>query len=135
MKFEKKMSLGGQYAKKGEDIKNGDTIIIKDGGTVTQGQFGEQNVFKIETRNGEKNLSINQTSINSLIDKWGEESESWVEKKVKVHAIKQNVAGKFINVYYIAPEGYEMGENGFELEGNQSVREEDIPIVNVDEII
>jgi hypothetical protein len=76
-------------------------------------------------------MSFNQTSINALIDEWGTESQNWVDKKVLIHAIKQNVAGKFIDVYYIAPDGYVMGENGFEKEGSQPdlTADDEIPVI------
>ena len=134
MKFTKRESLAGTYAKKGKDINNGDTITIMSEGKVVEGQFGAQNVFEIKTATGEFIMSFNQTSINSLVDKWGEESTNWKGKQVKIHAIKQNVAGKFINVYYVAPEGYEMGENGFELAGSQPTPTDDIPVVNVEDV-
>lgn len=133
MQFKKKQSVAGNYAKKGQDIKDGDTITINNQGAVVQGQYGDQNVFEIKTSQGDFILSINQTSINSLVDEWGEESSAWVGKKVKVHAIKQNVAGKFINVYYVAPEGYEMGENGFEKSGSQPSNKEELPTIDLGE--
>ena len=36
----KKISVQGNYAKKGEDIKDGDIITILDGGTIVQGTYG-----------------------------------------------------------------------------------------------
>lgn len=118
MKYQKKVSLGGEFVRKGEDIKDGDTVKLLDEGTPFEGQYGTQNVFKIDTRNGEKVMSLNQTSINSLVDHFGEDASNWVGKEVVVHAVKQNVAGKFIMVYYVAPEGYVLGENGFEQDGS-----------------
>lgn len=115
MKFQKKVSLGAPFAKKGTDIKEGDIITLTSDGKIVEGQFGPQNIFEIKNVDGaEFVLSINQTSMNALIDVFGEESANWVGKRVKVHVAKQNVAGKFIPVYYVAPEGYELGENGFE---------------------
>ena len=133
MKYQKRETVGGKFAKKGLDIKDGDVITIQSGGKQVEGQFGTQNIFEILTPNGEFVMSVNQTSINSMVDEWGEESENWIGKKVKIHAIKQAVAGKFISVYYVAPQGYEMGENGFERVGNQKSPKEDLPTINADE--
>jgi hypothetical protein len=133
MKFSKKESVAGTFVKKGQDIKDGDIITINNSGKIVDGQFGSQNVFSIKTKAGEFLMSFNQTSINSLVDEWGEESENWIGKNVKVHSIKQNVAGKFINVYYVAPDGYEMGEDGFEKEGNQKSQSEEVPTINLDD--
>ncbi len=119
MEFTKKDAPNGTFAKKGTDIKNGDTITIADQGKVIDGKFGEQNVFKIKTTTGEFLMSFNQTSLNSLINEFGTESSSWVGKSVKVIAVNQNVAGKFMQVYYVAPEGYVLGEAGFVKEGVQ----------------
>jgi len=132
MKFNKKESVSGTYAKKGQDINDGDFITINSAGKIVEGQFGSQNVFEIKTAKGEFLMSFNQTSINSLVDAFGEESENWIGKKVAVHSIKQNVAGKFINVYYVAPEGYEMGENGFEKIIKGTTAEEEVPIIGED---
>jgi len=122
MKLQKKETMGMPFAKKGTDVKEGDIITIGSEGKIVETQFGSQNIFEIKTANGvELVLGINQTSINALVDAFGEETANWVGKKVKVHSFKQNVAGKFIQVYYVAPEGYEMGENGFEKSGSVGV--------------
>ncbi len=122
MKFQKKENMGVPFAKKGVDIQEGDIITLNSEGKIVEGQFGAQNIFEIKNVDGvELALSINQTSINALVDAFGEDSANWVGKKVRVHSIRQNVAGKFIPVYYVAPEGYEMGENGFEKSGSTGV--------------
>ena len=115
MIFKKKVSIGSPFAKKGTDIKEGDVITLCSEGKIIDGQFGPQSIFEIKNVDGaDLVLAINQTSINALVEAFGDESVSWVGKRIKVHVIRQNVAGKFIPVYYVAPEGYEMGESGFE---------------------
>lgn len=127
MIFQKKVSLGAPFAKKGTDIKEGDIITLTSEGKVVEGQFGPQNIFEIKNVDGiEFVLPINQTSVNALIDAFGGDSETWIGKKVKVHTIRQNVAGKFLQVYYFVPEGYEMGENGFEKAGSVGVNNDQI---------
>lgn len=136
MEFSKKESAVGEWAKKGrgQDIENGGTIKLTDGGRVIQGQFGDQNVFSVETKNGVKNISLNQTSINAIVSEYGTESKGWIGKTLHVHAIKQNVQGKFTDVYYFVPQGYEMGEYGFEKEGAQKGYD-DIPTIQQDDDI
>ena len=113
MKYTKKVSVGA-FAKKNVDIKNGDLVTIANEGKQIEGLYGVQNVFLIKLTNGEeKNISVNQTSMNSLIDSFGEDSIKWVGQKVKVWIIKQNVSGKFLDVLYIADPKAELGENGF----------------------
>jgi len=120
MKFTKKESVVGEWAKKGVDLLNGDVIKLNDAGREVDGQFGTQNVFSAQTRGGNKNISLNQTSINALVSEFGEESEKWIGKEIIIHVIKQNVQGKFTDVYYFVPSGYAMEEYGFEKVGQQA---------------
>ena len=113
MKIIKKVSVRGEWAKKGEDIKNGDVVKITSDIEIITGEYGEQHTCKVETRNGEKNVRLNQTSLNALVDSFGEETKEWVGKEVKITTAKQNVSGKFLDVYYFADPSYELGENGF----------------------
>lgn len=115
MKYTKKVTVG-EWAKKGEDIKNGDIVTIANEGKQVEGTYGTQNVFLVKLVKGdEKNISVNQTSMNSLIDSFGDDSIGWVGKKVKVWIIKQMVAGKFQDVLYVSDPKAELGENGFEM--------------------
>jgi len=111
--YEKKVTVG-QFLKKGVDIKDGELVEIANEGKEVEGQFGMQDVFLIKTASGkEGNISINQTSINGFVDAFGKEATNWIGKKVKVVKIKQNVSGKFIDVYYFAHPEAELTENGF----------------------
>ena len=94
MKLAKKVSVGGDFAEKGVDINTGDIVKINNAGDITIGEYGEQKIFKIETKNGEKNASFNQKSINILIDAFGDETENWVGKEVKVLLNKTVIGGK-----------------------------------------
>ena len=104
----------GQFLKKGTDIKDGDLIEIANEGVETQGEYGTQNIFLIKLADGrEGNVSFNQTTINGLIDAFGEKAVNWIGKRVKATKIKQNVAGKFLDVWYFAHPDAELTENGF----------------------
>lgn len=95
----------GEYAKKGTDIMPGDEVTIADEGEWTDGQYGKQFVIKIHTRNGDKNVNLNQTSINILHDEFGKDSAGWVGKHVIIRAKKDVVAGKKVEIYYfVTPE-------------------------------
>ena len=83
------------------DLKDGDTVTILDGGTEEEGKFGEQVNFIIQTRNGEKKLSFNQSTINVLIKEIGEESAEWIGKEVKVILQRKVIAGKKAIVPYL----------------------------------
>lgn len=112
----KETGTGGKpYARKEEyeyegttyaaDIQAGDTVKILDEGTVETGDYGEQTVFTIETRNGEKRANFNQKSINALIDSFGSDSKEWVGKDVKVLINKTVIGGKKrVVAYFVTPD-------------------------------
>jgi hypothetical protein len=112
MKMHKKVSVRGDFAKVGEDIRDGEVITINDAGTVISGEYGERTAFKIETRNGEKVLSFNQSSVNNLIEAYGEDSDQWIGKAAKAWIIKTMVSGKLRNVVYLAHPDWTMLDDG-----------------------
>ncbi len=112
MKIVKKRSVQGEYAKKGEDIVNGDIVKILSSGDVVTGQYGEQYVFKVSTRNGEKLVNFNQTTLNILHDEFGDESEEWINKEVIIRTKKDVVAGKKVEIYYFVTPNWDFDEWG-----------------------
>lgn len=136
MRYVKKVSVG-QFLKRGEDIKDGDVLIIANEGKQTEGEYGLQDIFLVKTKDGkEGNVNFNRTSLNGIIDAYGEDSVSWIGKSVKAIKVKQNVAGKFIDVWYFSHPEAELTENGFvmpfmgataaKVEDNE-IKVEDIP--------
>ena len=135
MKVQKRTSVSGEFARKGEDIKNGDIITINNEGEVVSGDYGDRNVFKVETKNGEKLLTFNQTSINYLIDAYGDETSKWVGKKIKVWIVKSSIAGKWKDVVYLSAPDWIEGKDGLQPpKGDIPVIEEDEEEVNVKDI-
>lgn len=122
MILNKVVKVSGAYARKEDyeyegvkykaDITNGDKVIIKDGGTEVTGQFGDQTVFVIETRNGDKNYPINQGSINILVDAFGEDTTNWIGKEVKVLTKKGVFAGKKGIASYLVTDEYSLDDFG-----------------------
>lgn len=122
MILEIKQSVGGAYARKKSyeyegkqyeaDLKDGDIIKILSSGETVTGEFGEQVVFKIKTRNGDKNFSMNQTSINNLVSVFGKDTTSFVGQDVKVWILKMMVSGKLQNVAYLSGINSTMDEDG-----------------------
>ena len=132
MKVQKVIRAQGEYAKKGEDIKDGDTVTILDAGQVVTGDFGDRMVFKVETKNGEKNLSFNQKSMNNLIEVFGDETSGWVDKKVRIWMVKAMVSGKFQQIVYLADSSWMMSDDGsFHA---PVVKDEEIPVINPEDI-
>jgi hypothetical protein len=130
--YKKKVSLKGDFVKKGIEIKDGDIITINDEGKAVEGNYGTQRIFQILLPDGEtvRDFNLNQTSINNMIDAFGEDSNKWIGKEVKVWAILSNVQGKMIKVYYVSSPNAELDEGGeFVL-----TEKEDIPTINEDDI-
>lgn len=113
MKATKKTSVGGEWAKKGVDFASGEIVTVLNSGAIVSGDYGDRHVFSIKTKNGPKNQTFNQTSMNAGIDAYGEETDNWKDKEFRITIVKQNVSGKFIDVVYLAHPDWELGENGF----------------------
>ena len=67
MKANKKTSLGGEWAKKGVDIKSGDVVTITNARTMVSGDYGDRPVFSVRTKNGEKNQTFNKPDLNERL--------------------------------------------------------------------
>ena len=78
------------------DIQNGDKVEIKNDGQLVPDKFGdgEKYEFLISTRNGDRLTNFNQSSVNVLVDAYGEETLNWVGKEVKVLTKKGVWGGK-----------------------------------------
>uniref|UniRef100_A0A6H1ZJF5 Uncharacterized protein n=1 Tax=viral metagenome TaxID=1070528 RepID=A0A6H1ZJF5_9ZZZZ len=135
-RYKKRVAVGN-FLKKGEDIKDGDIVEIANEGKQIEGKFGTQDVFLLKLKNGEEgNIPFNTTSINNLIEGFGEESSGWVGKEVKVMMIKQNVQGKIASVYYfLHPETVLDDNSGEFIIPSSSLKDrEEIPVIESDEV-
>lgn len=110
--FARKLPYEYEGVKYEADLKSGDIVKILDSGNVEMGKFGEQRNFVIKTRNGEKKLAFNQSTINVLIDELGDETESWVGKDVKVLIVKKMIAGEKAIIPYLIVDGWSLDEYG-----------------------
>lgn len=145
MLLKKKVSLGFPFAKKKPyeyegtqyeaDIKDGDLVTIMNSGAVVVGQYGEQHTFVIKTRNGDKALTFNQSTINNLVDAYSEDTEAWKGKDAKVWAIKAMVSGKMQTVVYLAEPSWTMDDEGRFMSPNKPIDPEyPTDEINADEI-
>lgn len=116
------------------DIQNGDEVAILDAGAIETGQFGDQHYFKIKTRNGDKKAPFNQSSINVLVPEFGEESEDWAGKKVKILTKKGVFAGKKGIACYFVTDGWYLDDFGdlVKDEVKNQTTKENAEIVSVD---
>lgn len=124
MIHDKKVSMGVGYVNKvpyeyegkkfDADIKDGDIIKILDEGQEVKrefkGKMSSSIVHKVETRNGSKAMNVNQTSINNLIDAFGNDSKEWIGKDVKAWIFKVLKDNKFEYHVYLASSKAEMVE-------------------------
>lgn len=119
--YKKRINLGA-FLKKGEDFKENDLLEILDEGTQNEGKYGTQDVFLVKTSDEkEGNVNLNSTSINALIDAFGEDSKNWIGKKVKVWAILSNISGKMQKAYYFThPDAILNDKGAFELPGKKN---------------
>jgi len=127
MQVKKRNTMQGDWARVKEDIFNGDIISILNEGKVVEGEYGDRNVFTIKTKNGEKSLSFNQTTMNYVIDAYGVETKDWIGKEVKVWMVKSNIKGKIIDVVYLTAPDWIETNDGFGPAGKQ---DEDIPVID-----
>ncbi len=131
MHIQKKTTISGEWAKKGEDVKDGDSIIVLDEGEIVTGDFGDSHVFKVKTDKGDKLLRFNQTSLNNMVDAFGTNSAQWVNKVVKVWMIKVMVGGKMQDVVFLSHPDAEMDDEGrFKLETSSDTTENSVTVDN-----
>lgn len=128
--YQKRVGVGS-FLKKGSDFKDGDLLEIANEGKDSEGEYGTQHLFLVKANGKEGNVSFNQTTINGLIDAYGADSLKWIGKQVKATKIKQNVAGKFVDVWYFSHPEAELTETGFVM---PNAPREDIPVVEEEEI-
>lgn len=139
MKYQKKISVGA-WLKPVDDFNEDDFVEIANEGKQVPSDFGTQNAFLIKTEDGkEGNVGFNQTTINNLVDGYGEDSINWIGKKVKVWRILQNVQGKMKKVnYFLHPDTVlDEATQSFIIpnkvvETKPPVKSEDIPVVEDD---
>lgn len=99
---------------KASDLQGGDTLTFIDAGEWKEVDFSKardgsdvKEVFQITVSVNEdmsfKTFTLNNTSGNSLSEKWGGMTEQWVNKKAKVTFIKMPVFGKMQDVLVLLP--------------------------------
>ena len=112
-KFTKSVGGGSWVDKK--VLRVGDIAkIVSEAQEQDNNQGGKQIVAKLRIKgdDGEaKNVAINTPTKNALIEAFGDESASWMNKLLTVHVEKTIIAGKRGIALYLVPEGYEVTED------------------------
>jgi len=131
MEYKKSTRIDGEWVKAAE-LESGIKGKLVSETKPIEGEYGTQDVSKIifagETE--PKNVRLNKTTLNGLIDAYGTDSNNWVDKSVTAHTEKALVAGKRVTILYLVPEGYELGEDGGYV---VITKGEDVPVVESDE--
>ena len=99
-----KASELSQYLVPGVDVVEGDIVTIASGGAIQKFDDGTQRLqLSLELLSGKtKFFTLNNTSRMALIEKYGDETEDWVDKKAKVTITSQNVKGAMKKVIYLS---------------------------------
>jgi len=83
---------------KARDVKVGDIVTILNEGEVREKDFGTGKprvIFEIEVEHNKKKKiwTMNKKTIKKLIDKFGDDTKTWVGKKVKLNIVEVEVRG------------------------------------------
>jgi hypothetical protein len=109
-----------KYLNTEEDIKHKDLVTLLDGGRWEEStRFKRKdgtpaNTFKIqmELANGEaRDATLNWTNVKLLVQAFGDESESWANKKVRAWKTKSEKAKSGFTFYFV-PEDWEKDDTG-----------------------
>lgn len=111
MQYKKSSGVQGGWIKASEIVSGTLVKLITETAPVA-GEFGEQDVAKARFKGMEeaKNVRLNKTTINGLIDAFGEDSKEWINKVLTAQTEKALVGGKRVTILYLVPEGYELKE-------------------------
>ena len=122
MKYQQQTQMGGAWAKTSE-LTNGSKAKIVSEAKSSPSSFLDKNgnaktqdVAKVQFGEGEAlNVSLNRTTINGLVNAFGEDSVNWQNKPLTVETEKMRVAGKAVTALYLIPQGYNRvdDENGY----------------------
>ena len=123
MKFQKSSGTQGPWVDK-SSLKNGQRAKIVSEAEKKPSNFADangnpqmQNVAKVrfEGQPEAVNVSFNQTTVNGLIDAFGDDSVKWQGNYLTVDVEEGRTAGKKSYTLYLIPTGYKKidDENGF----------------------
>lgn len=141
MEYNKSSAVDGAWVKASE-VKSGTTFKITGEVKPVEGEYGVQDVGKVvfKGESDEKNLRFNKTSLNAMIDAFGNESKEWVNQVLTAVTEKALVGGKRVTILYAIPEGYELSDGADRVEiikvdgeSRPEVDDDEIPVVD-DEI-
>jgi hypothetical protein len=88
-----------------KELQEKTAIILEEGELNPENPWGNESLeIPIKLSNGQERIySPNKTSARILSESWGEETKSWINKKLKFDIVKQNVKGELKDVVYASP--------------------------------
>lgn len=143
MKYQRTNGTQGAWVKASEVVSGTKAKIVSETAPV-DGNFGTQDVAKVRFQGAQEavNVGLNRTTINGLIDAFGDDSKSWINQILTAQTEKQTIAGKRVTVLYLVPEGFEVGEDegGYVkimktgTQVTKAVQDDDIPVIETEKI-
>ena len=115
MIFKKREVTNGEWLKASE-VVSGTLVTLAPEAKESPSSFDEtktQTVAKVKIKGFPelKNVRINLTSVNALVEAFGEDSKNWIGKVLTAQTEKAVVAGKRVTILYFVPEGFEVKED------------------------
>lgn len=112
MKYQKQVSVQGAWVKASE-LTDGTKAKLVSETEPSEGEYGKQDTAKIriEGDTETKNVRINKTTLNGLIDAFGDDSKDWINKELTVKTEKALVGSKRVTILYLIAENFELGED------------------------
>jgi len=94
-----------------------------------EGKANVRNIGRISIEGGEEqNVSFNKTSINALVEAFGEESSEWQGEKVTLQIENTVINNQRRKIIYFIPEGFVLMEDA---SGSLVIqkKEDEIPVI------
>ncbi len=117
------VALDAPFAVKREDIQDGDIVKIISDAQKQPDRYNPgkmQTIIKIMTRNGERYISLSQTSINILINTFkSNDASTWIGKEAKILLKPSVIGGKKVIVAYLTGMEWELDEYGSPFKSGQ----------------
>lgn len=138
MKYTKSSGTFGKWARASE-IVSGTKVKLTTETAPQASEFGTQDVAKARFQGTQEdvNVRLNKTTVNGLIDAFGDDSKDWIGKVLTAQTEKALVGGKRVAILYLVPEGYELKDtsDGFvtigKIGGEETPKEE---VINAEDI-
>lgn len=114
--YKKSTGLYGAWAKMSDLINVRRAKIVSETEPI-EGKFGVQDVCKVQFEGIMEplNVRLNRTTIDGLVDAFGEDSSKWQGHVLSVETETTRIGGKRVTILYLLPEGYNRidDENGY----------------------